>query len=61
MSFLESGLQQRLLAAPESANVQTPTPIQKKLIPLTLAGKDLQVSAETASSKERRGTQQAAC
>ena len=51
MSFHEFGLHQRLLAALESADVKTPTPVQKQLIPRALDGKDLQVSAETGSGK----------
>jgi ATP-dependent RNA helicase SrmB len=49
--FNESGLHERLLKALEKLQLQQPTPVQEAVLPLAMAGKDLQVSAETGSGK----------
>jgi ATP-dependent RNA helicase DDX56/DBP9 len=50
-SFLDLGLDSRLLMGIVKQNFQKPTPIQAKGIPLALAGKDVLARAKTGSGK----------
>ena len=50
-TFLELGLDARLLKALEAEGYTTPTPIQTKAIPPLLAGKDLVGIAQTGTGK----------
>jgi len=50
-NFADLGLAERLLAALEDANYQTPTPIQSKAIPQLLKGRDLLGIAQTGTGK----------
>ncbi|MFM9846529.1 MAG: DEAD/DEAH box helicase [Hyphomicrobiaceae bacterium] len=50
-TFLELGLDARLLKALEAEGYTTPTPIQEKAIPPLLAGKDLVGIAQTGTGK----------
>ncbi len=49
--FTEFALHQKLLQALDKRQLLTPTPVQQAVLPLALAGRDLQVSAETGSGK----------
>ena len=49
--FSDLELHERLLKALEHLALDEPTPVQDAMIPLALAGHDLQVSAETGSGK----------
>lgn len=49
--FEKFGLNERLLKACEKLEYATPTPVQGEMIPLAMAGKDIQASAETGSGK----------
>ncbi|HTQ99094.1 MAG TPA: DEAD/DEAH box helicase [Candidatus Acidoferrum sp.] len=49
--FASLGLHERLLKALDKLELTTPTPVQEQLIPVALAGRDVQVSAETGSGK----------
>ncbi len=49
--FTDLGLHERLLKALEKLELTQPTPVQQELIPVAVAGRDVQVSAETGSGK----------
>jgi ATP-dependent RNA helicase SrmB len=49
--FEQLQVHERLLKALEALGINQPTPVQDAMIPLALAGIDLQVSAETGSGK----------
>lgn len=49
--FSEYGLQSQLIAALKSGKIDSPTPVQSKVIPALLSDADVQVSAETGSGK----------
>ncbi|MDC0598352.1 DEAD/DEAH box helicase [Gammaproteobacteria bacterium] len=49
--FIEFELHERLMKALEKLKYSTPTPVQTAMIPLAMAGKDIQTSAETGSGK----------
>ncbi len=49
--FATLGLHERLLKALDQLALQQPTPVQEAMIPLVLAGHDVQASAETGSGK----------
>lgn len=51
MSFQSLGLNSALLKAVEKQGYTTPSPIQKKAIPLILEGKDVLASAQTGTGK----------
>jgi len=51
MSFKELGLSEALLKAVSKKGYTTPSPIQKKAIPLILEGKDVLASAQTGTGK----------
>ena len=51
MSFENLGLSQSILRAVEKQGYDTPSPIQQKVIPLILAGKDVLASAQTGTGK----------
>ncbi len=51
MSFEQLGLDSRLLKAVQGSGFQQPTDIQRRAIPLALAGKDLMASAQTGTGK----------
>ena len=51
MSFQSLGLNNSLLKAVEKQGYTTPSPIQKKAIPLILEGKDVLASAQTGTGK----------
>jgi len=50
-SFEELGLSEKLLSAVASCGYKTPTPIQKKSIPVILMGRDVLGSAQTGTGK----------
>jgi ATP-dependent RNA helicase DeaD len=49
--FIEFGLTPRVLRAVEAQGFEEPTPVQKRVIPQLLAGKDVIVQAQTGSGK----------
>ncbi len=51
MSFAALGLHHSLVAAVAARGYVEPTPVQREAIPLILAGRDLQASAQTGSGK----------
>jgi ATP-dependent RNA helicase RhlE len=51
MSFEELGLSAEVLRAVVEEGYDTPTPIQRKAIPIVLAGKDVMASAQTGTGK----------
>lgn len=51
MNFSSFGFDQRIAAAIAAAGYETPTPIQEKTIPATLAGKDVLGLAQTGTGK----------
>jgi ATP-dependent RNA helicase RhlE len=51
MSFEELGLSSEVLRAVVEEGYDTPTPIQKKAIPIVLAGHDVMASAQTGTGK----------
>ena len=51
MNFNEFGLDERLMEGIEAINYETATPVQQKVIPLLLAGKDIIASAQTGTGK----------
>lgn len=51
MNFREFGLDDGLLEGIESTGYETATPVQEKVIPLILAGKDIIASAQTGTGK----------
>jgi superfamily II DNA/RNA helicase len=51
LNFNEFGLDERLLEGIEAINYETATPVQQKVIPLLLAGKDIIASAQTGTGK----------
>ncbi|PHR30183.1 MAG: ATP-dependent RNA helicase RhlE [Desulfotalea sp.] len=51
MSFNTMGLSEPILRAIEEQGYTTPTPIQKKAIPIVLEGKDLMAAAQTGTGK----------
>lgn len=51
MNFNEFGLDDRLMEGIDAINYETATPVQEKVIPLVLAGKDVIASAQTGTGK----------
>jgi len=51
MSFSDLGLSDELLRAIEAQQYTTPTPIQSKVIPVILAGRDVMAGAQTGTGK----------
>jgi len=51
LNFREFGLDDALLEGIESTGYETATPVQEKVIPLILAGKDIIASAQTGTGK----------
>ena len=51
MKFTELGLNESLLKAVKDQGYDTPTPIQKKAIPLIIEGKDVLAAAQTGTGK----------
>ncbi len=51
MNFNEFGLDPRLMEGIEAINYENATPVQEKVIPLVLAGKDVIASAQTGTGK----------
>lgn len=51
MSFENIGLSESILRAVEKQGYDTPSPIQEKVIPLIIAGKDVLASAQTGTGK----------
>lgn len=51
MSFENIGLSESILSAVKKQGYDTPSPIQEKVIPLILAGKDVLASAQTGTGK----------
>jgi len=51
MPFLNIGLSKSIVQAIKDLGYTTPTPIQKKAIPLILSGKDLIATAQTGTGK----------
>jgi len=51
LNFNEFGLDQRLIEGIEAINYEIATPVQQKVIPLLLAGKDIIASAQTGTGK----------
>ena len=51
MNFNEFGLDERLMEGIEAINYEIATPVQQKVIPLLLAGKDIIASAQTGTGK----------
>jgi len=51
MSFNNLGLTEELLKAVRQQGYETPSPIQKKVIPVILEGKDVLASAQTGTGK----------
>ncbi len=51
LSFINFGLDQRLITALEHLNFDQPTPVQEQTIPLAIGGKDVLVSSQTGSGK----------
>ena len=51
MSFKETGLSEKVLAAVEAAGYTNPTPIQAQAIPHVLQGRDLLGAAQTGTGK----------
>ncbi len=50
-AFSESGLHDKLLANVRNSGYQKPTPVQKKALPIIMAGRDLMACAQTGSGK----------
>ena len=51
ITFADLGLDAKLLAALDALGYRVPTPIQKRAIPLVLAGRDLMAQAQTGTGK----------
>lgn len=51
MTFQELGVSGTISAALETQNIRVPTPVQEKILPLALEGKDLFVQSETGTGK----------
>jgi len=51
LNFREFGLDESLLEGIESTGYETATPVQEKVIPLILSGKDIIASAQTGTGK----------
>ncbi|MBC7425167.1 MAG: DEAD/DEAH box helicase [Bacteroidia bacterium] len=51
MNFTEFGFDQRLLDGIDAINYTTATPVQEKVIPIILQGKDIIASAQTGTGK----------
>jgi ATP-dependent RNA helicase RhlE len=51
LNFNEFGLDERLMEGIEAINYEIATPVQQKVIPLLLAGKDIIASAQTGTGK----------
>ena len=51
MNFNEFGLDERLMEGIDAINYEIATPVQQKVIPLLLAGKDIIASAQTGTGK----------
>ena len=51
MNFTEFGFDERLMDGIEASNYQQATPIQEKVIPHILAGKDVLAFAQTGTGK----------
>jgi ATP-dependent RNA helicase RhlE len=51
LKFNEFGLDERLMEGIEAINYETATPVQQKVIPVLLAGKDIIASAQTGTGK----------
>lgn len=51
MNFTEFGLDKRLLEGIDAIGYETPTPVQEKVIPVILKGKDIIASAQTGTGK----------
>ena len=51
MNFNKFGLDDRLMEGIDAINYETATPVQEKVIPLVLAGKDVIASAQTGTGK----------
>ena len=51
MNFKEFGLHESLVEGIEATGYENATPVQEKVIPLILAGKDLIASAQTGTGK----------
>jgi ATP-dependent RNA helicase RhlE len=51
LNFSSFGFDQRIASAIAAAGYETPTPIQEKTIPATLAGKDVLGLAQTGTGK----------
>lgn len=51
MTFTSLGLSQDLLKTLEQSGYQLPTPVQTQAIPVILAGRDVQVTAQTGTGK----------
>lgn len=51
MNFTEFGFDERLLEGIEANGYETATPVQEKVIPLILSGKDIIASAQTGTGK----------
>lgn len=51
MKFNEFGFDERLMEGIDAINYENATPVQEKVIPLVLAGKDLIASAQTGTGK----------
>ena len=49
--FKDLGLNKRVIQAVEKANYTTPTPIQEKVIPVMLDGRDIVGTAQTGTGK----------
>lgn len=51
MSFAELGLDEHILRGIDALGFTTPTPVQEQAIPLVLAGRDVNASAQTGTGK----------
>ncbi|MEO5996281.1 MAG: DEAD/DEAH box helicase [Chitinophagaceae bacterium] len=51
MNFKEFGFDERLMEGIDAINYETATPVQQKVIPLVIAGKDIIASAQTGTGK----------
>ena len=51
MNFNEFGFDERLMEGIDAINYETATPVQEKVIPLVIAGKDIIASAQTGTGK----------
>ena len=51
LNFNEFGFDERLMEGIDAINYEIATPVQEKVIPLVLAGKDIIASAQTGTGK----------